>query len=129
MAEATISSKGQIAIPVAVREALSLKGDTRIQFQQEQDGRFSFVPVTNSILSMKGIVPRLGGTVSLEEMDEAIAQGAVERLRRRDLKRHGLEPVFRWIEEQVNMRCYEMARAEKEPTATASNPKIRLTAT
>lgn len=78
MAEATISSKGQITIPAAVREALKLKAGTRIQFLQEGDGRFSFVPVKSSILAMKGIVPKLDRTVSLEEMDNAIAEGAIE---------------------------------------------------
>jgi AbrB family looped-hinge helix DNA binding protein len=76
MADATISSKGQITIPAAVRNALKLKAGTRVRFLEEEDGRFSFVPVTTSIRAMKGIVPKLGRTVSLEEMDQAIAEGA-----------------------------------------------------
>ena len=78
MAEATISSKGQITIPAAVRQALKLKAGTRIQFLQEEDGRFSFVPMTRSVLALKGVVPRLNRTVSLEEMEDAIAEGAIE---------------------------------------------------
>lgn len=76
MAEATISSKGQITIPATVRNALGLKTGTRIRFLEEEDGRFSFIPVTGSIRAMKGIVPKLDRVVSLEEMDEAIAEGA-----------------------------------------------------
>ncbi len=78
MAEATISSKGQITIPAAVRAALKLKTGTRIRFIQEDDGRFSLVPLTRSILRMQGIVPKLDRTVSLEEMEDAIAEGNIE---------------------------------------------------
>lgn len=78
MADATINSEGQITIPEAVRDALKLKAGTRIRFLQEEDGRFSFVPVTRSILALKGIVPKLNRTVSLEEMENAIAEGAIE---------------------------------------------------
>jgi len=81
MSEATISSKGQITIPAAVRSALKLKAGTRVRFLQEEDGRFSLVPVTSSILAMKGIVPKLNRPVSLEEMDDAIAEGAIERFK------------------------------------------------
>ncbi len=81
MSEATISSKGQITIPAAVRSALNLKAGTRVRFLQEEDGRFSFVPVTGSILAMKGIVPKLNRPVSLEEMDNAIAEGAIDRFK------------------------------------------------
>lgn len=76
MAEATISSKGQITIPAEVRKSLGLKAGTRIRFLEDEEGRFSFVPVKGSIRALKGIVPRLDRTVSLEEMDLAIAEGA-----------------------------------------------------
>lgn len=76
MAEATISSKGQITIPATVRRTLGLKAGTRIRFVEDEEGRFSFAPVTGSIRALKGIVPRLDRTVSLAEMDQAIANGA-----------------------------------------------------
>ena len=76
MAEATITSKGQITIPATVRNTLGLKAGTRIRFIEDEDGGFSFVPVTGSIRALKGIVPGRGRNVTLEEMDEAIAEGA-----------------------------------------------------
>jgi len=81
MSEATISSKGQITIPAAVRSALKLKAGTRVRFLKEDDGRFSFVPVTGSIRALKGIVPSIGRPVSLEEMDQAIAEAASRGLK------------------------------------------------
>lgn len=39
---ATLSSKGQITIPKAVREALGLKYGDKIVIQQEENGRFYF---------------------------------------------------------------------------------------
>ena len=39
---ATLSSKGQITIPKAVREALGLKSGDKIVIQQEDNGRFYF---------------------------------------------------------------------------------------
>jgi antitoxin PrlF len=75
MAVATITSKGQITIPVEIREELGLETGDRIEFVlNETSGHYEVIPATVSIRSLKGILPRRRGIVSLEEMDEAIAE-------------------------------------------------------
>jgi antitoxin PrlF len=78
MPTAKVTSKGQITIPVEVRKALKLEPGTRIDFFQNSDGEFVLFPKTGSIQDLKGCVPKLDHTVSIEEMNEGIAAAAAE---------------------------------------------------
>jgi antitoxin PrlF len=60
MPSATITSKGQITIPIEVRKALKLKTGDKIDFYETDDGKFSFQPKTGSIKELKGIFQKLG---------------------------------------------------------------------
>jgi antitoxin PrlF len=74
---ATISSKGQITIPSAVRSALRLDAGDRIEFVEVVPGRFEFFPVTRNIRELKGMFGKTKKTVSIKEMNAAIrARGA-----------------------------------------------------
>jgi len=73
---ATVTSKGQITIPVEVRRALGLKTGSKINFVPTDRGTYEMVPVTRSIKELRGTLPKLGRTVTVEEMNEAIAEGA-----------------------------------------------------
>jgi antitoxin PrlF len=79
--EATLSSKNQATIPKQVREHLNLKAGDRFKFFLQPDGRVVILPKIQ-ISKLKGSVPRLERTVSVEEMDEAIATGATRRQRK-----------------------------------------------
>jgi antitoxin PrlF len=79
--EATLSSKNQATIPKQVREHLNLKAGDRFKFFLQPDGRVVILPRIQ-ISKLKGSVPRLERPVSLEEMDEAIAAGAIRRHRK-----------------------------------------------
>ena len=72
----TITSKGQVTIPKPVRDALHLSAGARVEFLLEPDGTIRVIPVTASVTELKGIVPPPARTLSLEEMDQAIADGA-----------------------------------------------------
>ncbi|WP_446744744.1 AbrB/MazE/SpoVT family DNA-binding domain-containing protein [Silvibacterium acidisoli] len=75
MAIATVTSKGQVTIPVKVREELGLEAGDRIDFvRNETTGHYEVIPSTVSVLSLKGILPKAKRTVSIEEMNEAIAE-------------------------------------------------------
>jgi AbrB family looped-hinge helix DNA binding protein len=76
MPTATITSKGQITIPVKVRKALRLKPGSRIDFYEIADGEYLFRPKTGSILDMEGCVPKPDHTISIEEMNQAILDRA-----------------------------------------------------
>lgn len=81
MTAATITSKGQVTIPVDVRNHLGLESGDRIEFSfNEVTGRYEVYPVTRSLASLKGIVKKPAKPVSIEDMNQAIAeQGASAR--------------------------------------------------
>lgn len=76
--QATLTSKGQITIPKAVRDTLHLHTGDRLEFMIEKDGSIRIIPAVSSVTELKGLVPPPHRTLSLEEMDEAIAKGATD---------------------------------------------------
>lgn len=76
MSSATVTSKGQITIPVDVRTKLGLRPGSRLAFVPTDTGGYEIHPQSASIQGLKGAVPRPSKLVTLEEMDEAIASGA-----------------------------------------------------
>jgi AbrB family looped-hinge helix DNA binding protein len=82
MSVATLTSKGQITLPAAVRAALGLSTGAKVDFIAQKDG-FKVVPVRNQVTSLKGrFAGRVAEPVSLEAMDQAIAAAAVARHRK-----------------------------------------------
>ena len=78
MPTATMTSKGQITIPIKVRKALGLKPGVRIDFYEVEDGEYAFRPKTGSIMEMRGCVPKLDHVITIEEMNQAILDRAAE---------------------------------------------------
>jgi AbrB family looped-hinge helix DNA binding protein len=78
MPTATVTSKGQITIPVEVRKALRLEPGTKIQFFAGENGEYFFRPRTGSIRDLEGCVPKLDHIVTIEEMNEGIADAVAE---------------------------------------------------
>ena len=79
--EATLSSKNQATIPKQVRNYLNLRAGDRFKFFLQPDGAVVILP-TIPISKLKGIIPKLDHTVTVEEMDSAIATEATARHRR-----------------------------------------------
>jgi AbrB family looped-hinge helix DNA binding protein len=79
--EAKLSSKGQATIPKAVRDRLQIKSGDRFKFFFHPDGVIILPKISTARL--KGMIPKPTQSVSLEEIDRAIAEGATERFRRR----------------------------------------------
>ena len=77
--EATLTSKGQITIPKAVRDALKLGAGDRIDFRVADDGTVTLVPVTRPVAALKGMLPKPKRAVSVAEMDAAIARGSARK--------------------------------------------------
>ena len=71
---ATLTSKGQVTIPKQARNALQLDTGDRVEFIIDDDGRLFILPVTRSVKTLKGMLPKPASPVSLEEMDDAIAR-------------------------------------------------------
>ncbi len=70
MNKATISSKGQVTIPVAYRRRWKLAAGNEVQIEQLADGTVQLKPV-KSILDLAGILQRRGPAPSVQEMRQA----------------------------------------------------------
>lgn len=84
--ESAITVKGQATIPKAIRDHLRLKPGDRVKFFVHPDGSVVLLPKRPATV-LRGIVrPRRRRPVTIEEMDEAVAEGAsgvVRRAKRR----------------------------------------------
>ena len=78
MPTATMTSKGQITIPIEIRKALGLDPGDKIDFYQVEKGRYQMIPKTASIRDLEGCIPKLDHVVTIEEMNQAIRDGAAE---------------------------------------------------
>ena len=74
MTTATITSKGQVTIPKDVRTRLGIGTGDRVEFVEIQDGVFQIVAATQDVQALKGIVPKPKKPVSIEKMNQAIAE-------------------------------------------------------
>ena len=78
MPRSTVTSKGQVTIPKEVRDQMGLKPGDRIDFVKDKAGRFSLKAINTDFRSLRGIIKSpLGRPITLKEMDEAIARGAI----------------------------------------------------
>jgi AbrB family looped-hinge helix DNA binding protein len=81
MADATLTSKGQITIPRVVREALGLATGDRISFVDTERG-YLIVPATRDLRALRGMFKgRRRRPATVEEMKAAIAEMGSESAR------------------------------------------------
>ncbi|EIL97150.1 MULTISPECIES: AbrB/MazE/SpoVT family DNA-binding domain-containing protein [Rhodanobacter] len=73
MTTASVTSKGQITIPVAVREAMHVRAGDRVEFVEIEPGRYEFIAATRSVSALKGMFGKARKPVSIEQMNAAIA--------------------------------------------------------
>jgi antitoxin PrlF len=76
MSTATVTSKGQVTIPVAVRRELGLRPGSRLSFVPTDTGSYEIHVEAGSIRDLKGAVASPVLPVTLDEMESAIAEGA-----------------------------------------------------
>jgi len=72
MATATVTSKGQITIPAAVRHLLGLSAGDKVDFVEGGKGQFVLVAATLSVSSLKGIIHKPKTAVSIDKMNDAV---------------------------------------------------------
>ena len=76
MIESSITTKGRTTLPKAVREALSVQAGDRVRYVILDD-KVMIVPVRPTSRLFRSLKYD-GPTVTLEDMDRAIAEGARE---------------------------------------------------
>ncbi len=71
--QATITSKGQITLPKALRDRLQLVSGDRVEFIIDEKNVVHMLPRKASVKNLKGMLPKPDKPVTLEEMEAAIA--------------------------------------------------------
>jgi AbrB family looped-hinge helix DNA binding protein len=77
--QSTITSKGQVTVPKAVRDKLNLQAGDKLEFIIEDGDGVRVVPVTAPLAKLKGMVPAPAKAVTLDEMDAAVRREASKR--------------------------------------------------
>ena len=77
---ATLTSKGQLTLPMPVRKAMGLESGDRVDFVEDGQGGFRVVPLRKSIVSVKGrFAGRAAQPVSVDAMNQAVHDEAAAR--------------------------------------------------
>lgn len=72
---ATITSKGQVTVPVEARRRLGLHPGSRVDFIVNDQDHLEMILIADSVQQLKGMVPKPARALNLEEMDDAVAEG------------------------------------------------------
>jgi AbrB family looped-hinge helix DNA binding protein len=67
----TVTSKGQVTIPLSIRDKLHLFAGSKIEFII-QNNSFAIVPINRSVTELCGALPKPSKAFSIEEMNKAI---------------------------------------------------------
>ena len=78
MPTSTVTSKGQLTIPVEVRQKLGIHAGSRIDFVWTDRGGFEFRVITGSVKDLAGMFGPATRTLTVEEMDDAIGRAVSE---------------------------------------------------
>ena len=78
MTTATLTSKGQITVPAAVRAALGVDAGDRVEFVEVAPGRYEFIAATRPVTALKRMFGARTPAVTVDEMNAVIARRARE---------------------------------------------------
>jgi antitoxin PrlF len=80
--ELSVTQRGQLTIPKVVREQLGLAKGGRVRLALDEENRAVLSRKQVRLADLAGMLGKPPRSLTLEEMDEVIAQAAVERYRR-----------------------------------------------
>lgn len=78
--QATVTSKGQVTIPVAIRRALGMEPRDRVVFILDDTGTVRVSRVAFTVADTYGAVPAIGREDELEEASREAREERAERL-------------------------------------------------
>ncbi|HUT33274.1 MAG TPA: AbrB/MazE/SpoVT family DNA-binding domain-containing protein [Planctomycetota bacterium] len=81
MVRASLSTRGQLVIPKAIRERLGLRAGAKVDIFVQDNGDMLLRPAVVHVQSLRGCLkPPKGKVASLEDMERAIREGAAKGL-------------------------------------------------
>lgn len=75
----SVTAKGQVTIPVEIRRQLGLRPGDKVKFLIHPSGGAVMLPMRPAS-ELRGMLKYDGPPATIEEMDEAIAEGAAESM-------------------------------------------------
>ncbi len=80
----TVTDKGQVTLPKAIRDRLGIRPGTRIDFEVQADDTLKGRVLTRGAAGLFGLIARKGEAArSLDEIDAGVTEAVVERARRK----------------------------------------------
>jgi len=79
MTTSTMTTKGQVTIPLDVRQRLGLDAGDRIEFVEIKDGMFAIKPAIEDVRSLKGLLRKPSKPVSVDDMNAAVRTRGASR--------------------------------------------------
>jgi AbrB family looped-hinge helix DNA binding protein len=79
MPSTTLTSKGQVTIPKAVRDELGLRVGDKVAFRVLEDGTVVVEPETVDLLDLANILKPNRKGITIAEMDEVIRTAAARK--------------------------------------------------
>ena len=78
-----VTAKGQVTLPKAIRDLLSISAGTRIDFEVQPDNTLKARVLTRGAAGLFGLIARDGETArNLDEIDAGIAAAVTQRTQR-----------------------------------------------
>jgi AbrB family looped-hinge helix DNA binding protein len=79
MPSATVTTKGQITVPKAVRDDLGLAPGARLTFTRQADGGYRIERQARPVARLAGVLKHDGPPKTLADMERGIAEAMTER--------------------------------------------------
>lgn len=76
----TLTRKGQVTIPVQIRQLLGLKPKAKVAFLQKKDGVYITIP-NYTLTTIKGIAPRLKKRYTEKEIRDITIESRIKKYR------------------------------------------------
>ena len=76
-----VTAKGQVTLPVKARRQLGIRPGTKLEFLVKDNDRLEVIVVSESVKSLKGMLPKPRKVVSLSDMERAIRTGALKSMK------------------------------------------------
>lgn len=81
MTSGRATSKGQVTIPSQVRTTFGLRPSSRVSFVPTESTGYDILSPAGSVSTLEGAVTPPARTVSIEDMNEAVAAEAASKTR------------------------------------------------
>jgi antitoxin PrlF len=110
----TLTSKGQITIPIEIRRAAGLEAGSQVEFIVNARRRIELVPRQGDIRALRGTVPVPATAVGVYTMNAAAAQGQAQA---------GNEPAPPAAQGPQAQSTYRVRLAPASSTTATTTPK------